>query len=63
MSSNKELSMTRPGGNHMSRFDKKAEKLKNPKETTKRLVAYMGTRKGILLLIFIFSLITTLITT
>lgn len=61
MSSDKELTITRPGGNHMSRFNKKAEKLKNPKETTKRLLTYMGDRKGILTLIFIFSLITTLI--
>ena len=43
-------------------FNKKNEKLKSPKETTKRLLKYVGDEKYLLIIVFILSLITTVIT-
>lgn len=43
-------------------FNKKNEKLKSPKETTKRLLKYVGDKKYLLIIVFILSLITTVIT-
>lgn len=59
--SNRELSMGGPGGHHR-RIQIKKEKLHNPKETIRRLIQYIGYQKIALLLIFIFSLITTIVT-
>jgi hypothetical protein len=56
MSNNRNISMGRPGRSSMNRFNKKAEKLKNPKETVKRLLMYMSTKKAILVLYFYFHL-------
>ncbi len=54
--------MNRPGAmGHESRFNKKKEKLKNPWETTKRLLRYLGDKKWALVLIFILSLIVTIV--
>ena len=61
MSNQKEMSIARPGGNPMDRFHKKKLKLKNPKETIKRLLKYLANKKGILVLIFILAFITTII--
>ncbi|GKU25317.1 ABC transporter ATP-binding protein [Clostridium folliculivorans] len=63
MSSHKELSVVRPGGSgHMNRFNKKSEKLRNPKGTIKRILAYLSDKKTIMVFIFILCIITTLIT-
>jgi ATP-binding cassette subfamily B multidrug efflux pump len=61
VSNNKEVSFGKLGGFHSNNFNKKSEKLKNPKVTVKRLLRYMSTKKGLLSLIFLFSLITTVI--
>ena len=51
----------RPGGPGPSgRFDK-AEKLKNPKSTIKRLLAYLNHRVYALVLVFIFCIVSTLV--
>lgn len=50
-----------PGGHPMGRFDKKAEKLKNPRGTMKRLLGYLGGTKKILLFTFLLCFITTII--
>lgn len=53
----------RPNGNtNAMRLGKKKEKLKNPKETTFRILAYIGSKKYLLGLVFLFSAITTVIT-
>ena len=49
-----------PGGGHAGRFNK-AEKLKDPKSTIKRLIAYMGHQVGLLVLVFIFCIISTVV--
>lgn len=48
MSNHKEMSITsiRPGGSPMGRFDNKKQKLKNPKETIKRLLGYLDNKRG-----------------
>lgn len=61
MSNNKGISMNKPGNSHMNGFNKKTGRLKNPKVTTKRLLRYMSSKSGMLLIIFLFSLITTVI--
>jgi ATP-binding cassette subfamily B multidrug efflux pump len=61
LSNQKEISIARPGGNPMDRFDKKKQKLKNPKETIQRLLKYLDNRKVSLILIFILAFIATLI--
>lgn len=50
-----------PGGHPMGRFEKKAEKLKNPRGTVKRLLGYLGGKKKILGLTFLLCLLTTVI--
>ena len=42
-------------------FEKSNEKLNNPKETTLRLLKYIGNKKVSLILIFVFCVITTLV--
>lgn len=49
------------GPNHMSRFNTKKEKLENPKETVKRLLGYLGSKKKRLISILLLSLITAVI--
>ncbi|MDE5977451.1 MAG: ABC transporter ATP-binding protein/permease [Turicibacter sp.] len=51
-----------PGGSpgHGARFHK-AEKVKNPKSTIKRLIAYMGHKKYALIGVFIFCIISTVV--
>lgn len=61
MSNQKEISISRPGGNPMDRFNKKRPKLKNPKETIKRLLKYLSNKKGRLILIFILAFIATIV--
>jgi ATP-binding cassette subfamily B multidrug efflux pump len=63
MSNHKEMPISniRPGGIPMGRFDKKKQKLKNPKETIKRLLRYLGNKRGLLVLIFILAFIATII--
>jgi ATP-binding cassette subfamily B multidrug efflux pump len=61
VSNQKEMSIDRPGGNPMARFDKKKQKLKNPKETIKRLLKYLDNKKRLVVLIFILAFIATII--
>lgn len=61
MSNQKEISIARPGGSPMGRFDKKSQKLKNPKVTIKRILKYLGNKKGLLIIIFFLSFIATII--
>lgn len=67
MSNKNNMPMVRPGGqggpgaHHMNRFNRKKEKLKNPKETIKRLLKYLGSKKKVLLLILLFSSITSIV--
>jgi ATP-binding cassette subfamily B multidrug efflux pump len=61
VSNQKEMSIARPGGSPMGRFDKKSQKLKNPKGTIKRLLKYLGNQKGLLIIIFLLSFIATII--
>ncbi|GIM27762.1 multidrug ABC transporter ATP-binding protein [Clostridium polyendosporum] len=61
MSNHKEQFVVRPGGNPMRRFNKKPEKLKNAKSTIKRLLSYLGNKKGIIVLVFLLSLVATTI--
>ena len=42
-------------------FEKSNEKLNNPKETTLRILNYIGNKKASLVLIFVFCVITTLV--
>ncbi|MGX4599370.1 ABC transporter ATP-binding protein [Faecalimicrobium sp. JNUCC 81] len=49
------------GNRHNQNFSGKREKLKNPKETINRLLKYLGNKKIALLSIFIFCIITTLV--
>lgn len=58
--SNSKESIGRTGNRY--NFDRKKEKLKNPKETRERLLKYIGEKRYLLILVFILSLITTLIT-
>lgn len=60
--SNNKPTMGRPGAGPGSRFNKKKEKLKNPRETIKRLIGYLGDKKLLLVIVFFIALITTLIT-
>jgi ATP-binding cassette subfamily B multidrug efflux pump len=61
VSNQKEISIARPGGSPMGRFDKKSQKLKNPKVTIKRILKYLGNKKGLLIIIFFLSFIATII--
>ncbi len=61
MSNQAQFSVGKPGGHHMDRFNKDKEKLKDVKGTTKRLLSYLVKSKGLLILIFLFSFITTII--
>jgi ATP-binding cassette subfamily B multidrug efflux pump len=61
VSNQKEMSIARPGGSPMGRFDKKSQKLKNPKGTIKRILKYLGNKKGLLIIIFFLSFIATII--
>ena len=60
--SSKSISLDRPGrrgpGMHMVKSN---EKLNNPKETINRILKYVGSKKISLLLIFVFCVITTLV--
>lgn len=58
--SNSKEGIGKPGNRY--NFNRKKEKLKNPKETSKRLLKYIGEKKYLLILVFILSLITTVIT-
>ena len=58
--SSKQISF-QPPGRRMEFGINKKEKLKNPKETTKRLLTYMGSKKVSLILIFFLCVITTAI--
>ena len=52
------------GGGHgrpSSRFDKKSEKLRDPKGSIKRILKYLSDKKIILVMVFIFCVITTLV--
>ena len=52
------------GGSHGgpgSRFNKKSEKLKDPKGSIKRILKYLSDKKMILVMVFIFCVITTLV--
>ena len=60
--SNNKPTMGRPGAGPGSRFNKKKEKLKNPRGTIKRLIGYLGDKKLLLVIVFFIALITTLIT-
>lgn len=62
MSNQKEVSIARPGGNPMDRFSKKKQKIKNPKETIKRLLKYLENKRVFLVFIFILAFIATIIT-
>lgn len=57
--SNKEISFQPAGRRVQVGLSKKKEKLKNPKETTKRLLKYIGSKKLYLIIIFLLCLITT----
>lgn len=59
--SSKEISLQAPGRRVEIGAHKKKEKLKNPKETTKRLLRYIGGKKVSLILIFLLCIITTCI--
>jgi ATP-binding cassette subfamily B multidrug efflux pump len=61
MSNQKEMTIARPGGNPMDRFNKNKPKLKNPKETIKRLLKYLDNKRGLLILIFILAFVATII--
>lgn len=50
-----------PSGHPSNRLNVKKEKLKNPKETVIRLIRYLSDKKIVLALVFLFSLITTLV--
>ena len=61
--SSKAVEMQRPGGGPPgAMLGKKAEKLKNPKETMNRIFKYIGSKKISLVFVLVFCLITTLTT-
>ena len=55
------MDIGRPGRGPGINMVKSNEKLKNPKETTFRLLKYIGNKVNYLLLIFVFCVITTLV--
>lgn len=59
--SSKEFTVQPPGRRVEIGLHKKKEKLKNPKETIKRLLRYIGSRKVSLILILLLCIITTVI--
>lgn len=59
--SSKEFTVQPPGRRVEIGLHKKKEKLKNPKETIKRLLRYIGSKKVSLILIFLLCIITTII--
>ncbi len=62
MSSKSEV-MQKPGGGPAGAIlGKKAEKLKNPKETMGRLLRYIGSKKISLVIVLVFSIVATLTT-
>ena len=59
--SSKSIDLSRPGRGPGINMVKSNEKLKNPKETILRLLKYIGNKVNYLLLIFVFCIITTLV--
>ena len=59
--SSKEFTVQPPGKRVEIGLHKKKEKLKNPKETIKRLLRYIGSKKVSLILILLLCIITTII--
>ena len=59
--SSKSISLDRPGRGPGMHMVKSNEKLNNPKETINRLLKYIGSKKASLILIFVFCVITTLV--
>ncbi len=59
--SSKSIDLGRPGRGPGINMVKSNEKLKNPKETILRLLKYIGSKVNYLLLIFVFCIITTLV--
>lgn len=59
--SSKEFAVQPPGRRVEIGLHKKKEKLKNPKETIKRLLRYVGSKKVSLILILLLCIITTII--
>lgn len=59
--SSKEFTVQPPGRRVEIGLNKKKEKLKNPKETIKRLLRYIGSKKVSLILILLLCIITTII--
>ena len=59
--SSKSISLDRPGRGPGMHIVKSNEKLNNPKETINRLLKYIGSKKASLILIFVFCVITTLV--
>ncbi|SCH18134.1 ABC transporter ATP-binding protein [Romboutsia sp. 1001713B170207_170306_H8] len=59
--SSKGISLDRPGRGPGMHMVKSNEKLNNPKEAINRLLKYIGGKKGSLVLIFVFCVITTIV--
>lgn len=59
--SSKSISLAGPGRGPGMHMVKSNEKLNNPKETINRLLKYIGSKKASLTLIFVFCVITTLV--
>lgn len=59
--SSKSISLDRPGRGPGMHIVNSNEKLNNPKETINRLLKYIGSKKASLILIFVFCVITTLV--
>ena len=59
--SNKEFTMQTPGRRVQFGVQHKKEKLNNPKDTIKRLLKYIGSKKTSLVIIFLLCIITTTI--
>ena len=59
--SSKSISLAGPGRSPGMHMVKSNEKLNNPKETINRLLKYIGSKKASLILIFVFCVITTLV--
>lgn len=59
--SSKGISLDRPGRGPGMHMIKSNEKLNNPKEAINRLLKYIGGKKGSLVLIFVFCVITTIV--
>ena len=59
--SSKSISLAGPGRGPGMHMVKSNEKLNNPKETINRLLKYIGSKKASLILIFVFCVITTLV--